>query len=172
MSQIVTHLGTDFPWVADKTGHNQFTATFTNGGPAYNISALTFTVNIRKVGSDTNVLQLTQGSGITNGGATGILTIVLTAANIASFLQGDYYYYEIAYTLGGNGYKFIEGGLTLSAQGNPGTTTTSLSITEINLAGTVLSVEVNLLTDGALNIDGGTADSIYTGLATIDGGTA
>lgn len=147
-TQIVTHLGQDFPWVADKTGHNQFTVTFTNASVAYDISLITFSVNIRKIGASTNALQLTQGSGVTNGGTTGILTITLSAANIAASLPSSEYFYEIAYTIGGLGYKFLEGTLTLSAQGNPGTTTTSLSITSVNLAGTNVNAVVNLVGSG------------------------
>lgn len=144
MSTINTHLGQDFPWVCYKNGQNSFTISFTSSSVAYDISGYTFTVNIRKVGGTTNVLQLTQGSGITNGGVTGILTIALTQAQASTTLPGDYYFYEIIYVVNSLTYPFIEGGLQLSAQGNPGTATTALSITSINLAGTTVAASVTL----------------------------
>jgi hypothetical protein len=172
MPNIVTHLGQDYNWVGFKNGYNTFTATFTSSGSAFNISTYTFTVNIRRHGQSAALLTLTEGSGITNGGATGILTIALTQAQASTILPGDFYYYEILYTKDAKVYSFLQGGLTLSSESNPGDTTTSLAITSINLAGTTVSAAVTLAGDEVVNIDGGTSDSIYTGITALDGGTA
>lgn len=173
MANINTHLGQDYQWIAYKNGHNTFTVTFTQNSVAFNISAYTFTVNIRKIGASTNDLQLTQGSGVTNGGASGILTIDLTQTQASTTLPGDYYFYEIIYVINSKTYAFIEGGLTLSRENNPGDTTTSLAITTINLAGTNVSASVTLNGYYAnSNIDGGSASTVYLADQNIDGGTS
>ena len=172
MPNINTHLGQDYPWIAFKNGHNTFTATFTSSGSAFNITNYVFTVNIRKVGASTNELQLTQGAGITNGGATGVLTIDLTQTQAGTTLPGDYYFYEIIYVINSKTYSFLQGGLQLAAQGNPESTTTSVSVT-VNLAGTNVSAAVTLNGFYADSpIDGGSASTIYLASQSIDGGTA
>lgn len=171
MSNITTHLGENLPWVAFKNGHNSFTITFTQSAAAFDISTYTFVVNIRKSKNATNELQLTQGSGITNGGATGILTIELTQTQSQTTLPGDFYFYQIIYTKDAKDRALLQGNLTLSAEENPGSTTTSVSVA-VSLAGTDVDLAVTLAGDEVVNIDGGVADSIYTGITTINGGTA
>jgi hypothetical protein len=143
MSNIVTHLGQNLPWIGFKNGHNQYTITFTSGGSAFDISTYTFTVNIRKYGASTNALQLTQGSGITNGGATGILTIALTQTQASTTLPASDYFYEITYVKDSKTYALIQGGLTLSSESNPASTTTSVAVS-VSLAGSAVNAEVTL----------------------------
>jgi hypothetical protein len=143
MSNIVTHLGQNLPWIGFKNGHNQYTITFTSGGSAFDISTYTFTVNIRKYGASTNALQLTQASGITNGGATGILTIALTQTQASTTLPASDYFYEITYVKDSKTYALLQGGLTLSSESNPASTTTSVDVS-VNLAGSAINAEVTL----------------------------
>jgi hypothetical protein len=145
MPNIVTHLGIDFPWVAYKNGHNTFTITFTSSGSAFNISAYTFVVNIRRIGSSTNVLQLTQGVGVTNGTTTGILTVDLSQTHASTTLPGTDYFYEVGYTVNEKYYALLEGGLKLLSESNPGETTSSVSLS-VSLAGTNVSAAITLAT--------------------------
>lgn len=147
MSQIVTHYGVNYNWVAYKGGHNPFTISFTLASAAYDISGLTFVLNIRKFGDTTNALQLTQGSGLTNDGAAGTLDVVLTQTQAGTTLPGDLYFFELIYTLSGNTYSAIQGNLTLAKGTNPGTTTSTLTI-PVSLAGTTVSAEVTLAGGG------------------------
>lgn len=143
MANIVTHLGSNFPWIAYRNGQNTFTVTFTQSSVAFNISSYTFVCSIRKIGDSSNQLQLTQSTGITNGGATGLLTIDLTAANISASLPASEYFYEITYTVSSKSYALIQGILQLASQENPGSTTTSVSLS-VSMAGTNVSAAVTL----------------------------
>lgn len=143
MSEIVTHLGQNYPWISYKNGHNQFTVNFTLNGSAYDISTFTFTVNIRKVGDSTNQLSLTQGSGVTNGGVTGLLTIALTQTQSMTTLPGDFYFYEIIYVKSSKTYSLFQGQLNLLAESNSSSTSTSITAA-VSLAGTALTADVSL----------------------------
>ncbi len=146
MSQIITDLSTGKPWLARKGMNNQFTLTFTNSGAAFNISSYTFVLNIRKIGSSSNVIQLTQGSGLTNGGASGILTVQLSASNTAILRQASYYY-EINYTVSTQSYGLIHGTLTLVNQYNSEDVNSSINLS-VSLAGTNLNLSITLAGSG------------------------
>ena len=92
MSDIVTDISVNKNWQARKGYHNPFTFTFTNSGSAFNISGYTFSLQVRRFGSTTNLINLTQGSGLTNGGATGILTGQINAAATSSMSANEYYW--------------------------------------------------------------------------------
>lgn len=146
MPVINTYLGDNVNWVASKNGSNGFNLTFTNGGVAFDISTYTFVLNISRPGHSTNALQLTQASGLTNGGATGILQIVLTEAQASTTLPRDLYFYQLIYTKDSLDYAMIQGNLTLSATANPGDTTSTLTV-PVSLVGTPVNVEVSLAGD-------------------------
>lgn len=139
---INTKLSVQQKWVAGLGFNNSFTITVTNGGSAFDFSAYTFVVNIRRIGGSTNLLQLTQGSGITNGGASGIVTIQLTAAQTTT-LGADSYYYSVEYTVGGLTYDLLCGTLELRAQYNPENENNAVAIS-VNLAGTDVNLDVSL----------------------------
>jgi hypothetical protein len=155
-TNIVSHTGKNRDWICYKNGANRMTLTFTENSVAKDMSAYTFVVNIRKWGSSTNELQLTQGGGITNGGATGIVTIDLTKTQASTTLPGDSYFYEVVYTYDSKEYALLQKGLQLLAQGNSEDTTTSLSFT-VTLAG---ASEV----DVAVTLVGVTSAAIATAL--------
>lgn len=140
---IVTHLGENLNWTAYKNGHNQYTITFTSSGSAYSLSGYVFTLNVTKMGGTTNELQLTEGSGITNGGATGVLTIDLTQTQASTTLPGNDYWYEIVYTVNAKVYALLQGSLTLANKTNPESTSTSVSVA-VNLAGSPVSAAITL----------------------------
>lgn len=141
MSVINTDLSIQRSWYARKGFNNQFAITFTNSG-SFDISAYTFVLNIRKTGDSSNLLQLTQGSGLTNGGATGILNVQVTAAQTAS-LATQSYYFEINYTVSGLLYGLMHGTLNLISQYNNENINESITL-EVNLSGTEVTMEVNL----------------------------
>lgn len=158
MSQIITDLSVGKAWVARIGANNPFTLTFTNSGSAFNTAGYTFVLNIRKIGFDSNIIQLTQGSGITNGGVTGIVAIQLTAAN-TELLRSASYYYEINYTVGGLDYGLLHGTLSLVNQYNPDQANNSITI-PVNLSGTALNMAVTLA-------GGGISVSTTTSTATL-----
>jgi hypothetical protein len=114
---INTDISTSYEWIARRANQNSFTATFTSGG-AFNISTYTFSLNFYSIGSDTAALTLSQGSGLTNGGAAGTLAVSLTAANITASLANDGYAYLLTYLVGGITYPLLNGILYLYKQNN------------------------------------------------------
>jgi hypothetical protein len=147
-TNIVSHTGKNRDWICYKNGANRMTLTFTENSVAKDMTAYTFVVNIRKWGSSTNELQLTQAAGITNGGSTGIVTIDLTKTQASTTLPGDSYFYEVVYTYDSKEYALLQKGLQLLAQGNSEDTTTSLSFT-VSLAGaSEVDVAVTLVGGG------------------------
>jgi hypothetical protein len=142
MSAINTDLAVQYPWIVAKNGDNAFTITFTNNSAAFDITNYTFSLVIRRIGSSSSVLTLTQGSGITNGTTTGVLSIALTQAQ-ASNLSGSYFY-ELLYTVAAKQYRLLEGTASLVDQYNPlGTSSTSLSIS-VTLGVTNLNAAITL----------------------------
>jgi hypothetical protein len=141
---IITDLSILQEWIGRRGFNNPFTVTFTLSAAAFNISTYTFTLNIRRFGATTNLLQLTQGSGITNGGASGILSIQLTAAQSTTIGDGSYFY-ELVYTVGGLPYGLIHGtfnnlsGINVENENNSISAPINLAGTDVNLAITLAS---------------------------------
>jgi hypothetical protein len=165
-SQIITDLSVGKPWVARTGFNNPFTITFTNAAAAFNTTAYTFVLNIRKIGYDSNILQLTQSSGITNGGATGIVSVQLTAAN-TELLRSTSYYYEINYTIGGLDYGLLHGTLSLVNQYNPDQANNSITV-PVNLAGTDLNMAITLAGGSALTVSTQTTTTTLTPNGSFD----
>lgn len=113
---VNTDLSINTKWIARRHSENLFTLTFTTVG-AFNIAGYTFTLTIRRIGADSSELQLTQGEGITNGGASGILTVDLSEDNSDS-LNGDDFFYELTYIISGKTYALLNGILELYDQIN------------------------------------------------------
>lgn len=139
---INTYISVQKEWVAGRGFNNVFTITFTLNGSAFNISAYTFAVAIRRIGGETNVLSLTQSAGITNGGATGILTIQVTEAQTET-IDADSYFYSIDYTVGGLFYSLFHGTFNLLKEYNPNTINNSVTV-PVSLAGTDVNASVTL----------------------------
>lgn len=147
MPNIVTHIGTDFKWLAYRYGENAFTVTMTLDGNEYDITNHAFTLNIRRPGRSEDILVFTEGDGLTNGGSTGVLTVDLTTEDIEDNLPAADYFYEITYEINAKIYPLIQGFLSISAQGNPLSATTSLTA-ELHLEGTNVDAAIQLVGGG------------------------
>lgn len=139
---IKTDLSEGQPWVAARGFNNSFTLTFTLSGSAYNISAFTFSVLIRRIGGVSNLISLTQGAGITNGGSSGIVTVQLTAAQTET-IDPDSYFYQIQYVTGGLSSRLIHGTFNLVTEYDDNDINPSVTI-PINLTGTNVNMAVTL----------------------------
>lgn len=151
MSGINTDLSRPKTWRARRGFQNQFTLTFTNSG-AFDITSYVFVLNIRKIGYPTNELQLTEGSGLTNGGVSGILTVELTATN-TNLLPSAGYFYEINYTISSTSYGLLHGTLTLLTEYNNEDVNEDINIT-VNLQGTNVTMNVSLVGGSGGSADG------------------
>jgi hypothetical protein len=141
MATINTDLSSQYQWLIRQGAHNTFTVTFTNSAVAFDISSYVFTLSIRPIGSSTNSLQLTQGAGITNSGATGILTIDITSTQ-STALSGSYFY-EITYVKSTKTFGLIHGTADVIKTYNSASATSSLSLS-VSLAGTNISAAITL----------------------------
>lgn len=138
---INTDLSRRQEWRAVKGFDNQFTLTFLQSGVAFDVSSYTFQVNIRKIGDSTNIVELTQGDGITNGGASGIVTILLDETTSDIIAKG--YFYEIVYTNGSFTNRLLQGTFNLVDDYNTDNTSTSLTL-NVDLNGTDVRLNVTL----------------------------
>lgn len=83
-------------WVVRQNTDVSLTLTVTNNAAAFDISSYTFIAEMFTIGNPTAILTLTQGAGITNGGATGILTLALT--NTQLNITADQYFWRLRTT--------------------------------------------------------------------------
>lgn len=157
-TDINTHYGKNIKWTVYRNGYNAFVGTLTLNGAAYDISARTFTAYIRTPSGSANKLTLAEGDGLTNGGAAGTLTVVLTEDDLAT-LPRDRYFIVIEYPVAGKGdYPLCQGFIEISDETNPGTTTTTATI-PVSINGTTVSMAVTLAGGSSL-----TSSGIYTAL--------
>jgi len=164
MADIVTDISVNKNWNARKGANNPVTFTFTQSSAAFNISTYTFSIQLRKFGSDTNLLNLTQGSGITNNGAAGTLNVVITSANLSTFTADDYYWQMTVVHPDTFSYLWFQGTFNLFSETYTGDLTTSVN-EEIDVNGTTINVAITLgwsgdgtaLTDGNGTTANGTA---------------
>lgn len=152
MSVINTDLSEGKPWLARLGFNNQFTITFLEGGEPFDITDYTFVLNIRKIGSTANVLQITESTGLTNGGEDGTLAVRLSATN-TNLLKPKSYYYEINYTIDTLSYGLLHGTLTLTNQYNTENTNDDITIS-VNLAGTNLIMNLTIAGSGGGSAEG------------------
>jgi hypothetical protein len=138
---INTDLSRRQEWRAVKGFDNQFTLTFLQNGSAFDTSSYEFSVNIRKIGDSTNVVELTEGDGITNGGASGIVTILLDETDSDIIAKG--YFYEIIYTNGSFTNRLLQGTFNLVDDYNTDNTNRSLTL-NVDLNGTDVRLNVTL----------------------------
>lgn len=141
---IKTDLSEGQPWVAARGFNNSFTLTFTLSGSAYNTSSYTFSLKIRRIGGTVDVITLTQSAGITNGGASGIVTIQLTKAQTES-IEADSYFYQLEYVVGGLTYRLLHGTLNLVIEYDENDINPSISV-PVSLAGTNVNLNITLAT--------------------------
>lgn len=156
MADIVTDISVNQNWNARKGANNPVTFTFTQNASAFNISTYTFSVQLRKFGSETNLLNLTQGSGITNNGAAGTLNVVFSSANLTNLLANDYYWQMTVVHPDTFSYLWFQGTFKLFSETYTGDLTTSVN-EEIDVNGTTINVSITLGVGGS---GGGTWGSI------------
>lgn len=140
---INTDLSVLKEWIGRNGFNNPFTVTFTLSSSAYNISTYTFILNIRRFGATTNLLQLTQGSGLTNGGASGILSVQLTAAQTTTLGDGSYFY-ELTYMVDALPYGLLHGTFNNLSGNNAENQNNSVTV-DVALAGTNVNMEISLV---------------------------
>lgn len=173
MSDFSTNTGTKLNWTAYKSGHNPFTISLIESGSAYDITALTLTLAIFSKGSRVSKLVLTEGSGLTNGGAAGTIAIAITLAQASIKLANAEYDYELTYLLGGLKYRMFYGVLTLTNEGSPSGYSTSTTVTIGD--GTSVSAAVTLADhDDSIPLSAFASELTFSSdqeLATVSGGT-
>lgn len=160
MSSIITDLSVNKNWILRIGDNNEFTITFLNNGSPFNISSYTFFGLIRKFGSTTNLVSLTQDSGLTNNGAAGTLNVQVTKTN-SELLVPSEYYFEIYYTIAGIENTLLHGTQIATREINPDAYDGSITV-NVNLSGTELTLNVSLAGGSELQISSTTTTSTLT----------
>ncbi len=94
VTKIYSDQSRQLNWFVRQNTDATLTLTITQGAAAYNVSGYTYTAeffNVNDLTTPITGLTLTQGSGITNGGASGILTLALTDTQLA-LLPNQYFW--------------------------------------------------------------------------------
>lgn len=145
MSNVVTDLsgGISQGWDVGVGFHNTFTITCTSSAVAFPITTYTFTLKIFRWGSSSALITLTQGSGLTNGGASGVLTVVLTAAQSAQLTDGEYFWSLTAVHPDTFTYRWLKGNVNALTQELDGDTASSLSLS-LSLSGSDIDLAITL----------------------------
>ena len=110
----MSHDAGNYPIKVKRSRSYDRTFTYKINGSAVNLTGYSATMNVRKVAGSTAILTLTNGSGITLGGALGTVTIALTPAQTDAFAAGEYYY-DVELSSGGNDIDFLEGSFKVKA---------------------------------------------------------
>jgi hypothetical protein len=154
-------------WVVRERTDVSLTLTVTESSVAYNLSSFTFVAEFFKVGSSTAFLTLTQGSGITNGGAAG--TIVLAITDTQLTIDPNQYFWRLKTTaptdnVWFNGVFDVQGYISNVPSSSSATVALTIGGDGLNVALTIASqIE---------NIDGGSAVTNYQSEQLTDGGAA
>lgn len=158
MDQLTTDYATNAKWNAYKTGHNNAVFTFFFTGIIFSIVNYLFRLEIFTGTGTVPKIVLTEGNGLTNAGATGKLTAVLTQAQAAS-LRGNDYRWELNYIFAGFKYRAFTGPLALSSKQNPGVTTTTSFNADVTMAGAdgATAITVNVALAGMADVTAETA---------------
>lgn len=177
MADIVTDISVNKNWQARKGYHNPFTFTFTNNASAFNISGYTFSLQVRRFGSTTNLINLTQGSGLTNGGATGVLTGQINAAATSSMSANEYYWQLTVVQPDTYSYVLFNGTFVLHDETYTGSLTSAVSVA-VNLTGSDVDVTVTLVGGSSISFEdegvslgtAGTVDFVGAGVTATKSG--
>lgn len=147
MPTIVTDISQPLPWVARKAAPAQLTINCLQNGSVFNLSGYNFTAELWRVGGTSPVVSLTQGSGITNGGAAG--TIVINYTQLQLDIAADSYrWYLKAVHPDTFRYQWLNGPFTLNGELYSGSSDQSVDLT-INLGTITLDLSITL--SGALS---------------------
>lgn len=140
MADIVTDLSIPKNWNVAVGKHNTFTFTFTS----FNITGYVFSLQIQKFNEpSTNIVNLTEGAGLTNGGASTVLTAVLTAAQSALLTHGDYFWQLSVVHPDTFTYRWFNGTLRAKKQLYTGDTVSNVTAT-ITINGTAVTVTMTI----------------------------
>ena len=123
-------------WTVREDTDATLTLTVTDGGSAYDLSSTTFVCEFFATNSSTPFLSLTQGSGLTNGGAAGTLVITLTDTQLN--LSPNQYFWKLR-TTAPTDYLWFNGIFTVNGYTWEGGTDYNVSV-----ALTVANNEINV----------------------------
>jgi hypothetical protein len=143
MADIVTDISVNKNWNARKGANNPVTFTFTQNSVAFDITTYTFSVQLRKFGSSANLLNLTEGSGVTNNGAAGTLNVVFTSGNLTNLVANDYYWQMTVVHPDTFNYLWFQGTFNLFSETYTGDLTTAVA-ESIDINGTTINTAITL----------------------------
>ena len=142
---IITDLSVNKRWYARKGDDNNFTITFVDDqAAAFDISGYTFSLQIYKFNNKgTAILELTEGGGITNNGATGILDIAITDAQ-SDVIKVDEYYYQLKAVLPSGNVNIIFQGVFEIVEFNSNLSYSTGVTATVNLSGSDVTATISL----------------------------
>lgn len=172
MPTIVTDISKPLEWIARKAQAAALTIRCTLNASAFDLSDYDFTAELFRVGSTVPTVSLTESSGITNGGSSGVLNINYTPTQL-DIIPDSYRWYLKAVHPDGFTYQWLNAPFTLNGELYDGSSSQEADVT-IDLGDITLELAITLTGGGggSGDIDGGSSSSIYTENQTIDLGGA
>lgn len=151
MTQIVSDISKQVEWVARKASPAQLTVNCLQNGSPFNISTYTFTAELWRVGGTAALVTLTEGSGITNGGAAGTIGILYNETQL-NITPDSYRWYLKAVHPDTKPYQWFNGPFKLNGELYEGSSSQTVEL-EINIGGTSLDLEITIAGSAATLID-------------------
>ena len=164
---IVTDLSVNKKWEARKGDDNNFTITFVDAAAAaFDLTGYVFSLQIYVYSNkSTPQLSLTEGSGITNGDDSGIVTFKVTDVQ-SDALRADSYFYQIkAVFPDANTHILFQGEFELVEFQSNNSVSAGVTAT-LNLSGSNVTATITLAGGGATTASNGltkTGDDIALG---------
>lgn len=139
---INTDLGKDLEWRAYRYGHNEIKFLLSQNNAPFDLTDYEFTLVFREPGKSQEVFELDEAEGLSNGGATGVLTVALEADDIADSLKKDRYFFEIRYVKDGNQFRLTQGFIELQKERNKSNDNAEVSMPVTDSSGQTVNVTV------------------------------
>lgn len=160
IDEIVTDISVKRDWRLGIGFHNPLLFTFVDSaGVAFDVSGYSFSIQIRKNGTTTNIINLIQGTGITNNGALGTVAAFVNVSNSELLRRGDYFWQMKVIHPDGFTYRWYRGTVSATRDDFSGETDTTID-DEIHLTGSTIAATIAIGGGGlsTVSVDGVTIE--------------
>lgn len=164
---ITTDQSQRLDWYVRKKTDASITITCLVGSSAFDLTGYVFIAEVFSFGNPTPILTMTEGAGITNGHATGVLVLALTDTQLN--ITGDDYFWILRTTAPDDTFWF-NGQFTVNAALWDDATDSVVNLI-VELGTQNVNAQISLSGGGLSNLDGGFPSNNYGATTGINGGT-
>lgn len=151
-------------WTVREKTDATLTITVTQNSSAFDLTSYTFIAEFFKIGATTPFLSLTQGSGVTNGTTTGIITLALTDTQLT--INPDQYFWKLR-TTSPTDYLWFNGQFVVNGYVWDGGSNYSTSVA-LTVAANNIDLSLVMALESSVSIQTVTSAATVTALSTND----